>query len=167
MKKLKIDIKKRMGIFAFVLMQVVFVLCFLGLLTQRVVPIWMKTTDFSVGILPQDGAAQATVVPVYTYSPLIHEFLPVHMFQLQSCEGENRIRAAYFAREFERINASYISRANAVFEPQYKVLHRSADSFCYQIFGAPNGEVLEVWACNVLNGAPYVCTHFVEGGARA
>ena len=107
MRTTKMDKKKRLCVFVFCLLQVAFVLCFLGLFVQKI------------------------------------------------------------AREFESINASYISRANAVFEPQYRVLHRSASSFCYQISGAPNGEVLEVWACNVSNGAPYVCTHPVEGGARA
>lgn len=163
----KMDKKKRLCVFVFCLLQVAFILCFLGLFVQKITPVWVKTADYSVRVLPQDGSSKATAITVNTYSPFMHEFLPAHMFQAQSCEGENRIRAAYFAREFESINASYISRANAVFEPQYRVLHRSASSFCYQISGAPNGEVLEVWACNVSNGAPYVCTHPVEGGARA
>lgn len=167
MRTTKIDKKKSLCVFAFSLLQVVFVLCFLGLFIQKITPIWVKTADYSVGILPQDGSSQATVISVNTYSPFMHEFLPAHMFQVQSCKGESRIRAAYFAREFESINASYISHANAVFEPQYRVLHRSANSFCYQISGAPNGEVLEVWACNVSSGAPYVCSHLTEGGERA
>lgn len=165
MSTTKIDKKKHLCVF--LLLQVAFVLCFLGLFVQKIAPIWVKTADYSVSVLPQDGSSKATVITVDTYSPFMYEFLPVHMFQVQSCEGESRIRAAYFAREFESINASYISSANAVFEPQYRVLYRSASSFCYQISGAPNGEVLEVWACNVSSGAPYVCTHSVEGGERA
>lgn len=148
----------------FIVLQVLFVLCLAGVLAQRMSPVWVKTSDFSVGVQPTDGSREAKVIPVDTYNDFLWEYLPVHIFHTQSCAGENRIRAEYFARNFESINADYIDAAKAVFEPQYTVLHRSANGFCYQISGAPNGAIWEVWACNVKSGAPYVCVHIAEGG---
>lgn len=163
MRKMKRDKKGFFGVF--IILQVLFVLCLAGIIVQRISPVWARTSDFSVGVLPQDGSKEAIVIPVDTYSPFLWEYLPTHVFQAQSCEGENRIRAAYFARKFESINADYVETTQTVLEPQYTVLHRSANSFCYQISGAPNGAVWEVWSCNVTSGTPYVCLHILEGGA--